>query len=376
MTEPAPRKSLLFVTGTRADFGKIEPLVLAARDAGHEITLFVTGMHLLQKYGHTVLEVRRVKGVNFYEFINQSPGDPQDLILTKTISGFSDMVKDAQPDLVIVHGDRVEAFGAAIVCATNYVPCAHIEGGEVSGTIDEVYRHCISKLCRYHFVSSETARRRVMTMGEADEDVFPIGSPELDVHRAPSTISLEQVKRRYQIAFEEYGIVSFHPVTSEIETIGRQARDLFDALTATGRQFVVISPNNDPGSDAIFEVIHSLPKAQFRHIPSLRFSYFSELMRNASAIIGNSSLGVREAPFLGVPSLNLGTRQSNRALAASTVHCACSDRAAIEGFIAKHWGRRVPKDQGFGSGNAAAQFLEILDQPGFWQRPIQKVFHD
>lgn len=375
MTAETP-KSLLFITGTRADYGKLEPLAAAARDARFEVTFFVTGMHLMRRYGNTAHEVHKFHGAQIHEFINQADGDPHDLILAKTIMGFSDWVKEFPPDLVIVHGDRVEAIATALVCATNYIPCAHIEGGEVSGTIDELYRHCVSKLARYHFVSSEKARQRVLKLGEAEADVFAIGSPELDIHKAPSGVTLAEVKAYYDIPFADFGIVVFHPVTSERDTIGAQAEALFAELSASGRSFVVISPNNDPGSDQIFRVIDTLPKARFRHIPSLRFAYFSELMRHAAAIIGNSSMGVREAPFLGIPSLNIGTRQQNRSEAPSVAHARATDRDAIRAFLATHWGRRQPPDQSFGSGNAAARFAEILSDPAFWVRPLQKEFHD
>ena len=331
---------------------------------------------MMGKYGQTVYEVRRFQDAQHYEYINQSDGDPHDLILAKTILGFSDWAKEWQPDLVIVHGDRIEAVATAMVCATNYIPCAHIEGGEVSGTIDEIYRHCNSKLCRYHFVSSDAARERVLALGEAPEDVFVIGSPELDVHKAPSGVDIDTVRMRYDIGFEDYGIVLFHPVTSEQDTIGEQARALFSGLNASGRNFVIISPNNDPGSDQIFAAIENLPKGNFRHIPSMRFSFFSELMRNSSAIVGNSSLGVREAPFLGLPSLNLGTRQSDRAKASSITHSDCNDQERISTFLRDDWGSSCKVDVSFGTGNSARQFIKILNTPAFWDRPKQKKFVD
>ena len=105
----------------------------------------------------TKIEVKRLPHAIVHEFVNQRPGDPQDVILAKTMLGFSDFIVEEKPDLVLIHGDRVEALACALVCATNYVKCAHIEGGEVSGTIDEILRHCNSKLAYCHFVSSKTA---------------------------------------------------------------------------------------------------------------------------------------------------------------------------------------------------------------------------
>lgn len=368
-------KKILFITGTRADFGKIEPLAIAAKGAGFSVGFFITGMHMLERYGATKNEVKRL-GLDSYEFINQKIGDPHDVILSKTIFGLSDWLSENRPDLVVIHGDRVEALAAALVCVTNSIRCAHIEGGEVSGTIDEVYRHCNTKLCTYHFVSSEDARRRVRALGEDSERIYPIGSPELDFHGRSSGVSLEEVFNHYDIKFDCYGIVSFHPVTSEVDTMGQQARSLFDTLQRSTRSFIVISPNNDPGTNDIFGVLATLDPAQFRHIPSMRFAYFSELMKNACAIIGNSSAGVREAPFLGIPSLNMGTRQVRRSQSRSITNASCFDQQAIATFLETEWGTRYPRDFAFGLGDSANKFVSVLKTEAFWEASLQKYFSD
>lgn len=375
MTAPAsPARSILFLTGTRADFGKLEPLAAAARDAGYSVAFFVTGMHMMARYGTTKIEVHRMSGAQTYEFLNQRPGDPQDVILAKTLIGFSDFVAELRPDLIIVHGDRVEALAGAMVAATNYIRSAHIEGGEVSGTIDEVFRHCNTKLATHHFVSSEVAQRRVLALGEHARSTHVIGSPELDFHAAPSGVTLADVRVRYNIPFDDYGIVAFHPVTSEQESMAAQADAFFGALEASGRNFVVISPNNDPGSQEIFTALERLPPTRFRLIPSMRFAYFSQLMRDAAVMVGNSSAGVREAPFLGLPSLDIGSRQTNRALAPSIQSCAAQDTAAITAFLTQEWGKRYPQDKSFGEGQAATRFVQTLNDPQFWQVPLQKSF--
>jgi UDP-N-acetylglucosamine 2-epimerase (hydrolysing) len=367
-------KQLLFVTGTRADYGKLEPLAHAAQQAGFAISFFITGMHMMRRYGETRLEVKRFPGAEFFEFVNQREGDAQEFILSKTILGFSDFVQEHRPDLVVIHGDRVEALAASIVCAMKYIPSAHIEGGEVSGTIDESIRHCNTKLCATHFVSSDAARARVLALGEAPDSVYNIGSPELDTHARSSGVTIDEVKARYAIPFDDHGIAIFHPVTSEADTIGAQAASLFGRLEASGRCFVVIAPNNDPGTEDIFAVLDRLPKERFRLIPSMRFNYFSELMKHAAVMVGNSSAGVREAPFLGLPSLDVGTRQTNRAQALSIQACSAFDTEVIDRFLANSWGNRLPMDASFGAGDAAARFAEILQQPAYWARPIQKVF--
>ena len=373
-TAPITGKKLLFVTGTRADFGKLEPLAKAAQLAGFEITFFITGMHMMQRYGETRLEVKRFASAEFIEFVNQREGDALDFILAKTILGFSDFVHERRPDLVVIHGDRVEAMAASIVCAMRYIRSAHIEGGEVSGTIDESIRHCNTKLCATHFVSSEDAKARVLSLGEAPERVFNIGSPELDTHAQPSGVSIEEVKARYAIPFDDYGIVIFHPVTSEVDSMGAQAASLFGCLVQSGKHFVVIAPNNDPGTDDIFAVIEALPKDRFRLIPSMRFNYFSELMKNAAVMVGNSSAGVREAPFLGLPSLDVGSRQNNRAQADSIICASAFDQRAITDFVQSHWSHQPPPNDDFGNGQSAAQFVAVLQTPDYWLQEQQKSF--
>jgi len=246
----------------------------------------------------------------------------------------------------------------------------------VSGTIDEVFRHCNTKLSSVHLVSSETARRRVLRLGEPAEIIHVIGSPELDQHHRASGVSIAEVRERYAIPFQDYGICVFHPVTSEASTMRSQAEALFGTLRASGRPFVVILPNNDPGGNEIHKVIRKLPPDQFRTIPSMRFNYFSQLLKNASAIVGNSSTGVREAPFIGIPTLDVGPRQSNRAEAASVVLCEAYDSAAIRAFLDTEWGKRYPGHGGFGVGAASEKFAALLQDERFWSNSLQKHFND
>ena len=369
-------KTLLFVTGTRADFGKIEPLAIKARDAGYSVSFWVTGMHMLNKYGLTKLEVERVEGVGIFEFKNQKETDSLDEIHANTVIGFSQFIARQKPDLVFIHGDRIEALSCSLVCATNNLASVHIEGGEISGTIDEIFRHCNTKLAHCHFVSSETARNRILRMGEEDKRIHVIGSPELDFHAKKSGVSIKEVKSRYDIKFDDYGICTYHPVTSEASDMGKQALALFEALKCSGRKFVTILPNNDPGFEEIWRVIETLPKNQFRILPSMRFSYFSELMKNSSVIVGNSSAGVREAPFLGIPSLDIGSRQRARSTSASVTNSQPYDSEKILNFLKNSWGNSFPRDESFGTGKTADKFLKILNSAAFWENDIQKIFNE
>lgn len=370
-------KRLLFVTGTRADWGKLEPLAEAAAAKGYRTDFFVTGMHLIEDYGMTKFEVRKQQGAEVCEFNNHKRGKEPTAVLIETLLGLRDWVRQRKPDLLVVHGDRVEAFAACTIAAQLSVRCAHIEGGEVSGSIDEQYRHCASKLSRYHFVSSEAAKRRVVSLGEDPDTIFAIGSPELDAHVREGGVTIDEVKQKYDIPFNDYGIITFHSVTSEVATMGEQAKSLFGCLANSGKYFVVIMPNNDPGTDEIRDVIHGLNPNRFHCVPSLSFNDFSTLMKDCKAVIGNSSAGVRELPFLGVASLNVGTRQQNRAQnAPSITHASASDTATIQHFLGENWGRRFAPNYGFGRGTAAQEFVEALDTTEFWRRGLQKSFYE
>ncbi len=369
-------KKLLFVTGTRADFGKLQPLASAAVRAGFKVCFFVTGMHMLEKYGLTKSEVINHKEFQNFEFLNQRSGDKQDIILSKTIIGFSDYVDEIKPDLVVIHGDRIEAIACSLVAATNYYLTMHIEGGEVSGTIDEIFRHCNTKLCAVHLVSSEEARKRVIQLGEDKKNIYVIGSPELDLHLKDSGVSIKQVKERYDISALEYGICIFHPVTSEKKTIKYQAEKLFEALEKTKKYFVVILPNNDPGSEDIKLIIQNLNRKYFRVLPSMRFNYFSELMKNCGIFVGNSSAGVREAPFLGIPSIDIGSRQTNRARSKSIFQCHSDDLEYMVEVIQNNWYKRFKPDGSYGVGNASEAFVSILKDENFWKRSLQKFFNE
>ena len=369
-------KKLVFITGTRADYGKLEPLALAALADGHEVHFFVTGMHLIEKYGLTTIEVARQKEFKRREFHNQNEGDSQDKVLSNTINGFADYVKKEMPDLVLIHGDRVEAVAAALVCSINYIRSVHIEGGEVSGTIDEVYRHCNTKLCSVHFVSSIAAKNRVIRLGEIPDSVFVLGSPELDTHNQKTGITLKNIRERYEILWEEFGIAIFHPVTSEIHDIQSQAECFFDALLQSNKNFVTIAPNNYPGSDHIFKTIEALPKNRFRLIPSMRFLYFSEILRHAKVLVGNSSAGVREAPFFGLPSLDIGTRQNLRNQSPSICNSTAFEKIKILDFLEKQWGEKYKQDISFGIGKSSENFRKIISDSNIWKLPLQKVFFD
>lgn len=371
------KKRVLFITGTRADFGKMKPLInILNNDDKFEIKIFVTGMHMLQKYGLTWEEINWTYSRLIFPFINQNETDQMDSILAKTITGLSDLVREFYPDLIIVHGDRIEALAGAIVGAFNDIRVAHIEGGEISGTLDEIVRHSISKLSHFHFVSNIISRNRLLQMGEHASRIHVIGSPEVDIIKSDSLPTIEEVRSKYAISFDKYNILIFHPVTFEYSFLRKHVFEIVKFISKSKENFVVIYPNNDKGSEIIFDEYSKLNKFEnVRLIPSMRFEYYLTALKNARAILGNSSSGVREAPVFGIPSVNIGSRQTNRSNSKSILNCNANSED-IEKALSLALKIKNEPIYEFGEGNTASNFIEILRLDDFWKFPVYKQFVD
>jgi UDP-N-acetylglucosamine 2-epimerase (hydrolysing) len=371
-------KKILFLTGTRADFGKIKSLIQILEDRqDFEVFVFVTGMHLQEEYGYTLIEIERCNFKNIHTFQNHTHETTMDLTLAKTIEGLSKYCKEVNPDMIIVHGDRVETLAGAIVGSLNNILVSHIEGGEISGTVDELIRHSVSKLSHIHFVSNKQAQKRLIQMGEIKESIFTIGSPDIDIMFSDQLPNLGTVKDYYKIDFEKYAVVMFHPVTTEFKQMKNYTENFVNTLLQDYHNYVVIFPNNDLGSQFIIDAYQKLKEnARFRIFPSIRFEYFLTLLKNSQFIIGNSSAGIREAPYYGIPIINIGTRQQNRAIHADIVNTDYSENSIKDALaiIDSHKVQIVEDD--FGNGNSNELFLECLQKENIWQLNHQKQFRD
>ena len=216
-------KKIIFVTATRADYGKLKSIILSIQKLKEfNIHVFVTGMHNLSTYGNTFDEIRKDKVRNIKKFHNQTLGEQSTKIFSTTILGFSEYVNKINPDLVVIHGDRTEPLACAIVCCLNNIKIAHFEGGELSGTIDEIFRHSISKLCNIHFVTNSRAKKRLIQMGELSSSIFITGSPDVDLILSNDLPSLQKAKKRYEIDFKSYAVALFHPVTRDIKNLKKK----------------------------------------------------------------------------------------------------------------------------------------------------------
>ena len=371
------KKKIIFLTGTRADYGKLKPLIFSTlKSKRFETSIIATGMHLQKLYGYTYIEIKKDFGkIKIYKMFNQKKIDPMHVVLSKTIKTLNKTLKSIKPDLVVIHGDRVETLAASIYCNLNNILIAHIEGGEVSGTVDESLRHSTTKLSHIHFTSNVKAKNVLRRMGEIKKNIYVIGSPEVDIMLKKNLPTLNEMQNRYNIKFNKYLILLFHPVTTlKKKDVEHQCRQLFEAIKKSLKNFIIIYPNNDTFSEIIFKYINKFRyKSNFKILPSMKFEYFQTLLKHSECIIGNSSAGIREAPVYGVKTINLGNRQKNRTDNKSIVNLDFKKKLILKELkkIRKIKNKKVFD---FGLGNSGKKFIKILNTNKFWKTDRQKYF--
>ncbi len=369
-------KKIVFITGTRADYGKIKSVIKMLDNSNtFDVYIYVTGMHLLEKYGSTYIEIQKDGFNNIFLSKRIDNSLSMDEILANNILQFTKFVKNIKPDMIFVHGDRVEAMTGAIVGALNNIYVSHIEGGEISGTIDESIRHAISKLANFHFVSNESSKKNLIQMGEDANNIFIVGSPDIDI-MVKNNYDIDYIKKKYNINFENYAIMIYHPVISEINFLKNKIKVLVDSIIESDRNYVVIYPNNDMGSDIILEEYKRLiGNDKIIMYPSIRFEYFLTLLKYSDFVIGNSSLGIRESGIYGIPTINVGTRQNGRYDLRTQKNICCVNEKKSEIITAINEIEKYKyKDKMFGNGDSDKRILKILECDNLWKRNIQKKF--
>ncbi|MDA9114088.1 UDP-N-acetylglucosamine 2-epimerase [Alphaproteobacteria bacterium] len=371
------KNKIVFVTGTRADFGKLVSLINITKDLpDYDVTVFVTGMHLIEEYGSTFKEVERYFKENMFLSPNHLQSTDMAIVCSETIKNFHNFILDRKPDLVIIHGDRVETLACATVAALSNVRICHIEGGEVSGTIDESIRHAVSKFSQIHLVCNQDAKNRLIQLGEKEEAIEVLGSPDIDLMFSKSLPDLNNIKDHYEIKFQNYAILIFHPTTTGLINTEKELNAILKAIEKSKMNYVIIYPNNDTGSDYIIKTYKKKnTNSNFRIIPSIEFKSFLVLLKNSRFIIGNSSAGIREAPVYSVPTINVGFRQNNRSKNKYVIDVGANVNE-IEMSIRKVDKLDLRDSMEFGDGKSALKFKKYLLSKKWSLIPIQKEFND
>jgi len=329
-------RHIALVTTTRADWGILQPLAVALRDDTQlRLSIIAGGAHLSEQHGMTVREIEAA-GFDIAAAVPMPLDDDTARgaghVLGAACGGFADAFASLTPDLAIVLGDRFEILGAASAALMARVPLVHVHGGEASeGQIDEQVRHAVTKMAHLHFPAAQAYADRIISMGEDPARVFAVGS------LAVETIRTQPVQDWAPIAAElgldpDAGVlaVTYHPVTlAEDHGVGPvlalgEALSLFDDM-----QVVITGVNADPGSSAVAEGMRRIARAHPAAVvvPSLGHGRYLSLVKAASAVVGNSSSGIIEAPALGTPTVNIGPRQDGRLRAPAVIDCAQTPNA-------------------------------------------------
>jgi UDP-N-acetylglucosamine 2-epimerase (non-hydrolysing)/GDP/UDP-N,N'-diacetylbacillosamine 2-epimerase (hydrolysing) len=333
------RIKILCVTGSRADYPRVKSVLKEIRnDKKFNLKIIVTGSHLLKEYGYSIKEIYKDKfkvhkkikifNKNFNTLYGMT------IAAAKCTLQLAKELNKLKPNIVLLTVDRIETLGAAVAVSLMNLPIAHIQGGEVTGTIDENIRHAVSKLSHFHFVSNEDARLRLIRMGERKDRVFNVGCPYINIIKNNKYISKSQLSNKYGFnSKKKLAILIQHAVVNEFGHSKKQIKKTLEAIKKfSDLQIISIYSNTDAGSK---EIIQEIKKNKFiKLVKNINSNEFLSLLKISNFIIGNSSSGIREASSFKIPVINIGTRQNKR-LRAKNVIDVSYDVKEIEEAIKK-----------------------------------------
>jgi len=371
-----PRKVCVCLT-SRGNYAKMKSVMrLIQANPALELQVIVGGSLVLEKYGK-VLESKLVDEFPIDYTINfVIEGEtPQTMAKSSGLAviEFASALGNLRPDVVVVIADRFECLAITMAATYMNIPVAHVEGGEVSGSIDESIRHAITKMSHLHFPASDEAAQRIERMGERPDTIFRVGSTSFDVLNQLDLDSLEGVRELQQTAGVgsevdlkpgSYLVVIQHPVTTEYENNLAHVNETLEAVDALAIPTIWLWPNMDAGSDGLSKGIRLFREARHpAHIhffKSLPIELYGPLLKNAGCLVGNSSSGIREAAFLGTPTVNIGTRQQGRQRGENVIDVP-NERQQIAEAIRRQLdhGSYPPADI-YGDGAAAEKIVSVL----------------
>jgi UDP-hydrolysing UDP-N-acetyl-D-glucosamine 2-epimerase len=405
-------RKIAVMTGTRADYGLLRPLIAELDVASQgdnpavELQLIVTGTHLAEAYGRTIEEIVRDGYAPAAEVDIWGAEPTKDLLgeegsasLTaavetgEAVAKFSLILNHLKPDVVVVLGDRLEAFAMAAAATILLIPVAHIHGGELTlGAMDDSLRHAITKLSYLHFTTTDEHRARVLQLGEEGSRVFNFGAPVLDAIEGLQLLSREELEHKFGIRFGAKNILmTFHPAAFDVASAKFMIDELLAAMEAVADsnhvQLIITGTNNDIGSDEVRAAIAAFAEAHPDHVSYVesfgQLGYLSA-MREVDVVTGNSSSTVLEAPIFGKPSVLVGNRQEGRPMGAGVIKVdgasgifnrneilAALQKALTPEFAALAAAAPSPFGTA-GFAKKAAELLTKFDLPS----PPKKSFHD
>ena len=333
-------KKIAVITGTRAEYGLLKNIIREIdKDDELILQLIVTGMHLSQKYGLTVNEIIK-DGFKIDEkcpiLLDYNGDEKNALEMSLAIEQFTIAFKKLKPDIVLILGDRYEIFAAATTAMLLGIPIAHIAGGEITeGAMDEQIRHAITKMAHIHFPGAEEYEKNIRNMGEEAWRIFNVGDSGIENIKLTTLLDKDELKN--ELGFEVNDktlLVTYHPVTLELNQVFEQISNLIEALRSYDGDILVTYPNSDNGGDIIIEEWKKFSKERdnihlFESLGSLRYL---SVMKYCGCIVGNSSSALIEAPYLKKPVVNIGNRQQGRLMADNIINVDNETNNIVKGI--------------------------------------------
>ena len=375
------KKTILIVTERRADYSKFRPILKEIEKSQKlDYFLVVTGSHLLSEYGDSIKEIQS-DGFKIIKKFQMYPKQKKDSAIEmsksfgKCVIELSDIIEKLNPTIILSGFDIGSNLAVSIVGAHLNKIVAHVEGGEVTGTIDESIRHATTKFSHLHFTSNKKASKRLIKMGEKPKFVFTVGNPSLDNIKNIPKIHQSLLNKEFGINVKKpFVVVIQHTVTTEADHGDKYMLQIIEAINESKIQAIVILGNSDFGSQ---KIVNEIKKSNLKYFSTISFSKYINLLKYSSAIVGNSSSGIMEAPFLGIPTINIGSRQSGRLASKSVIHVEHNKKAITKAI------HKVLNDKNFletikqqkneyGEGNASKKIIKILENIDLDTTSIQK----
>lgn len=368
------KRHICFVVYSRANYARIKTAILAAqRDPEITTSVIVGASAVLYKYGNVAQMMKSDGVIISAELYNAVEGDLPVSMAKTTGLGILDLSQEffrIKPDVVVTVADRFETLGTAIAASYMNITLAHTQGGEITGSIDESVRHACSKLAHIHFPATAEAKEVLLQMGEDENTIFLVGCPAIDLAKDTPPEDISTILERYSgVGFkldpkEPFLLVSQHPVTTEHLSSRDQINETLVAVEKTGMQAIWLWPNIDSGSDAISKKLRehreTNPGSKIHFYRNFSAEDYVNLLRNTSCIIGNSSSGIRESSFLGVPSVVVGNRQQGRQHGENVINVANNSIEILKAIELQLKHGKFEPDNIFGSGDSGSQIVKVL----------------